>query len=73
MTNDQITYLVAAVAAVGALVAFTSLILVPAARSYSRGWERVAAGFLSIYVLLAFLMVGVAGGTAVVWFWDRFA
>jgi hypothetical protein len=34
-------------------------------------WERAAAAFLSLYVLAAFAILGVAGGAAVVWFWDR--
>ena len=35
-------------------------------------WERLAATFLTLYVLAAFLIVGVVGGAAVVWFWDRY-
>jgi hypothetical protein len=31
----------------------------------------VAAVFLSFYVLLAFIGLGVVGGAAIVWFWDR--
>ena len=71
MSNEQITYVVGGACAVVALVAFVVLILRPAWSSYSRGWERVAAAFLSLYVLAAFLGVGVAGGLAVTWFWDR--
>lgn len=71
MSNETITYLVAACAGVFGLAAFVSLILVPAWTAYSRAWERVAASFLSLYVLAAFIGVGVAGGAAVVWFWDR--
>ena len=37
----------------------------------SRVWERLAAAFLSLYVLAAFVGVGVAGGAAIIWFWDR--
>ena len=32
---------------------------------------RVAALFLSLYVGAAFVGVGIAGGAAVIWFWDR--
>ena len=71
MSNEQITYVVGGACAVVALVAFVVLILRPAWSSYSRGWERVAAAFLSLYVLAAFLGIGVAGGLAVTWFWDR--
>lgn len=72
MSNTSITYLVAACCGVFALAAYAALILVPAWTAYSRGWERVAAAFLSLYALVAFLAVGVGGGLAVVWFWDRF-
>ena len=33
--------------------------------------ERLMAAFLSLYVLAAFIGLGVAGGVAVVWFWDN--
>ncbi|MEZ5120769.1 MAG: hypothetical protein R2736_04205 [Solirubrobacterales bacterium] len=71
MSNEQITYLVVGACALIAFVAFVLLILRPAWTSYSRGWERLAAAFLSLYVLAAFLGLGVAGGLAVTWFWDR--
>lgn len=71
MSNESITYLVAASCAVFALAAYAGFILVPAWNAYTRLWERVAAAFLSIYVLLAFVGLGVVGGAAVVWFWDR--
>lgn len=71
MSNQTITYVVAVAAGVLGLVAYVGLILVPAWQSYSRVWERLAASFLSLYVLAAFLGLGVAGGAAVVWFWDR--
>jgi hypothetical protein len=72
MSNESITYLVAACSGVFALTAYIALILIPAWSAYSRTWERAAAAFLSLYVLAAFAILGVAGGGAVVWFWDRF-
>lgn len=71
MTNESITYLVAACAGVFALAAYAALVLVPAWTAYTRTWERLAAAFLSLYALVAFVALGVAGGLAVVWFWDR--
>ena len=71
MTNESITYLVAAVCGVFGLAAYAGLILVPAWNAYTRLWERVAAAFLSLYVLLAFAGLDVIGGAAIVWFWDR--
>jgi O-antigen ligase len=71
MSNEAITYLVAACAGVFGLAAYVGLILVPAWTAYSRVWERLAAAFLSMYVLVAFVGVGAGGGAAIVWFWDR--
>jgi hypothetical protein len=73
MSNESITYLVAAICGVFGLAAYAGLILVPAWNAYTRLWERVAAAFLSLYVLLAFVGLGVVGGAAIVWFWDRIA
>lgn len=72
MSNESITYLVGASCGVFALAAYAAFILVPAWTSYSRWFERVAAAFLSLYVLAAFVGLGLGGGAAIVWFWDRF-
>ena len=71
MSNEDITYLVAGVCALLALVAYVAFILVPAWTSYSRWYERIGAAALSLYVLAAFIGLGLGGGAAVVWFWDR--
>jgi hypothetical protein len=71
MSNQQITYLVAGVCAVAVLLAFALLVLRPAWQAYSRVWERLAAAFLSLYVLAAFIGIGIAGGLAITWFWDE--
>jgi O-antigen ligase len=71
VSNESITYLVAACSGVFGLAAYVGLILIPAWNAYSRMWERAAAAFLSLYVLAAFAILGVAGGATVVWFWDR--
>ena len=71
MSNTQVTYVVVGACGVLALAAYVVLLLVPAWSSYSRVWERIAATFMSIYVLLAFIGLGVGGGLAVAWFWDR--
>ena len=52
------------------LLAFVGLILVPALGSYGRGWEKFAAGFLSLFVLAALVLVGVAVGLIVFYEWD---
>ncbi len=71
MSNQTITVVVAAACGALALASYVGLILVPAVTSYSRWWERIGAGFLSLYVLAAFVLAGVGGGAGVVWFWDR--
>ena len=40
------------------LAAFVGLILVPAVDSYGRAWEKVAAGFMSLFVLTTMVVVG---------------
>lgn len=52
------------------LLAFTTLILVPAVGSFERPWEKVAAAVLSMIVLLALVAIGVAIGAAIVYYWD---
>ena len=71
MTNDQIIYTVAIGSGVIALLAYVAFILVPAWTAYSRVWQRFAASFLTLYVLAAFIILGAAGGAAVIYFWDR--
>jgi hypothetical protein len=71
MTNEQIIYLVAVSSGVLGLIVYVWLILVPAWNAYWRVWERLAASFVSLYVLAGFALVGAAGGAAVIWFWDR--
>jgi hypothetical protein len=71
MSNESITYLVAGCSAVFGLAAYVGLILVPAWTTYTRLWHRLAAAFLTLYIAAAAGLLGVAGGAAVVWFWDR--
>ena len=71
MSNESIIYLVAACSGVFGLAAYVGLIVVPAWTAYSRIWERLAATVLTLYVLAGFLILGVVGGAAVIWFWDR--
>jgi hypothetical protein len=73
MSNETITYVVAAASAVAGLSVYIGLILVPAWQAYSRVWERLAATFLTLYVVAAFMLVGVLVGAAVVWTYDRWA
>ncbi len=61
--------LIFAGAGVITLIAFTSLILVPAIGSFSRGWEKATAAALSLIVLIALVGLGVAIGATIVYFW----
>jgi hypothetical protein len=64
-----------AIALAGALVAacYIALILIPAWRCYGRLWEKVAASFLTLFVLATLLGIGTAIGLAVVWTYDTYA
>lgn len=70
MSPDQKLRIILIATGVVAVAAYVGLLLVPAWRSYSRIWERIAAAFLSIYVLAGCLAIGVAGAAGVVWAWD---
>jgi len=72
MSNETTIHVIVGGSAVVGLVAYIGLILVPAVRAYSGVWQRLAASFLTLYVLAAFMLLGVAGGAAIVWFWDRY-
>jgi hypothetical protein len=52
------------------LIAFTALILVPAVASFGRTWEKATAIFVSVFVLVALLAIGVAMGIGIVYYWD---
>jgi hypothetical protein len=53
------------------LVVFLTLILSPALSAYGRIWEKVAAGFLSLFVLAALIVGGVVIGLVVVLYWPE--
>ena len=73
MTNAETTILISGFCGILALAAFVWFILWPALSAYSKTWERFAAGFLSIYVLAALILVGAAAGAAIAYYWDRIA
>lgn len=73
MSNSGLTYLVAVGCGVLALCAFIWFIAVPAWNAYSKTWERVAASFLSLYVLAAMVLLGALGGVLIAYYWDQIA
>jgi hypothetical protein len=52
---------------------FIAFILVPAWDSYGRLWEKLAASFLSLFILATLLGIGGAIGLAIVWSYDTYA
>jgi hypothetical protein len=50
---------------------FIGLILAPALSSYGRVWEKLVAGFLSLFVLAALVLVGLVIGVVVFLNWDK--
>ena len=71
MIHDRVTQIVIGVAAVISLLAWLTLIAIPAWRSYWRLRERVLALVLSVYVLAAFVLAGALAGGLVLWYYDR--
>ena len=69
--QDQLTYIVAGAAGLVSLVAWMTLIAVPAWRSYWRLRERMLAVVMSVYVLAAFVLAGGLVGGLVLWYYDR--
>jgi hypothetical protein len=69
VSTTTITDLVAVCAGVFGLALYVGLILVPAWGSYSRMWERLAATFLSLYVLAVLVGAGVLGALLAVYLW----
>jgi hypothetical protein len=62
----SVTEITLGVTSVVAFVAFVIFIVAPSWASYGRLWERIAAGFLSIYIGAALLGVGIAVGVGVI-------
>ena len=63
-------YYIFGAAGLVSLAAFVGLILVPALGSYGRPWEKLAAGFLSLFVLAALVITGLILGGVVFYYWD---
>ncbi|MEA2444753.1 MAG: hypothetical protein QOJ12_2045 [Thermoleophilales bacterium] len=66
LTNLSATQIVLGVAGLVALVAYVVFIFAPSWKSYGRIWERLAAGFLSLYIAAALVGIGIAVGVGVV-------
>ncbi len=53
------------------IAAFIALILAPALGSYGRAWEKIVAGFLSLFVLAALVLIGLVLGVVIFLNWDK--
>ena len=71
MSNQTVTYLVAACLGVFGLTAFCALVVVPAITAYRTALQRVAVVVLSLYVLAALIGVGILLGALIVFEWPR--
>ncbi len=71
MSNQTITYIVSAGCAAIVIIAFTTLVLVPALSAYRSPVARIGAFLLSLYVLAAFVGVGVVVGLYVFVQWPQ--
>jgi transketolase C-terminal domain/subunit len=69
LSSTQIAIAVAA-GIVGA--GYIAFILAPAVKAYGRLWERLAAGFLTLYILGTLVGIGAATGLAIVWSYDQY-
>lgn len=70
LTTTELTIAVAT-GVVGA--GYLAFILAPAIAAYGRLWEKVAAGFLTLFVLATLVGMGTVIGLFVVWSYDRYA
>ena len=59
------------VAGAATLVAYAVFILVPAVGSYGRVWEKIAAGFLTLFILAALVGMGVGIGAGFLYFYVK--
>ena len=74
MNLDFTSTEIAIALAAGVVIAcYAALILVPAWRCYGRVWERLAASFMTLFILGTVLGIGVVVGLAVVWTYDTYA
>jgi hypothetical protein len=62
-------YVLFGIAGLICLAAFVTLILSPALSAHGRIWEKAAAGFLSVFVLAALIVVGVVIGLVIVYYY----
>jgi hypothetical protein len=73
LSNPGSAEIVIALCAPLAIAAYIGLIVIPAWTSYGRGWERIAATFLTLYIVAALIGIGAAIGLGIIWTYDEWA
>ena len=70
LDDNQKTYIIAGAAAGISLIAWITLVVVPAWKSYWRLRDRLVATVLSVYILAAFVLAGAGVGAAALWYFS---
>ena len=65
MADLSATQIAIGAAALVTLVGYALFVLRPAVGSYGRVWEKLAASFLSLYILVTFVAIGAGIGLAI--------
>lgn len=65
MDDLSATQIAIGVAGLVTLIGYVVYVLRPATGSYGRLWEKAAAGFLSLYILITLVAIGVGIGAAI--------
>ena len=65
MADLSVTTIAIGVAALVTLIGYLVFVLRPAWGSYGRAWEKLAAGFLSLYILVSLVALGAGIGAAI--------
>ena len=73
VTNLTPTQISLGLASAVTLIGYAVFIFVPAWTSYGRWWERIAAGFLSLFILAALVGIGIGIGAGVVYVYVKAA
>ena len=71
LSQLTVTQISVAAGAFVVLVAYVVFIVVPAWGSYGRWWERFAASFMTLFILVTLVGVGAGIGAVLIYYWDR--
>jgi hypothetical protein len=73
LSNPGSTEIMVALSGPLVIAAYVGLIVIPAWTSYGRWWERFAATFLTLYILVAMVGIGAGIGLGIIWTYDQWA